>query len=166
VSSAQGTASRRQHCEFRPRTSTQSSGTILMVKHNGMKRTSSAVDLLVRIDRTCSVPMRLQLERELRHAIQSGRLRHGSPLPSSRALASDLGLSRGVVVEAHEQLLAEGYLRADRGSATRVAIRSAAPGVRWGNRACHQNRACRRLALRPRLSIDATPIVCERLMAM
>lgn len=91
-----------------------------------MKRTSSAVDLLVRIDKTCSVPMRLQLERELRHAIQSGRLRHAAPLPSTRALATDLGLSRGVVVEAYEQLLAEGYLSAHRGSATRVAGRRTA----------------------------------------
>jgi GntR family transcriptional regulator/MocR family aminotransferase len=88
-----------------------------------MKRTSSAVDLLVRIDRTRGVPVRLQLERELRCAIQSGRLQHGAPLPSTRALASDLGLSRGVVVEAYEQLLAEGYLSAHRGSATRVAGR-------------------------------------------
>jgi GntR family transcriptional regulator / MocR family aminotransferase len=91
-----------------------------------MKKTSSAVDLLVHIDRTGSVPMRLQLERELRRAIQSGRLRHGAPLPSTRALATDLGLSRGVVVEAYEQLLAEGYLSAHRGSATRVAGRRTA----------------------------------------
>ncbi len=70
--------------------------------------------------------MRLQLERELRRAIQSGRLRHGALLPSTRTLATDLGLSRGVVVEAYEQLLAEGYLSARGGSATRVAGRETA----------------------------------------
>jgi GntR family transcriptional regulator / MocR family aminotransferase len=91
-----------------------------------MKRTSSAVDLLVRLDRSGAVPMRLQLERELRRAIQTGRLRHGAPLPSTRAFAADLGLSRGVVVEAYEQLLAEGYLSAHQGSATRVAGRRTA----------------------------------------
>ena len=73
--------------------------------------------------------MRLQLERELRRAIQSGRLRHGTSLPSTRAFATDLGLSRGVVVEAYEQLLAEGYLSAHRGSATRVAGRRTADDV-------------------------------------
>ena len=78
--------------------------------------------------------MRAQLERELRAAIQNGRLANGFPLPSTRALAADLGLSRGVVVEAYEQLLAEGYLTAHARSATRVSARQApvqpaGPGV-------------------------------------
>jgi GntR family transcriptional regulator/MocR family aminotransferase len=72
------------------------------------------------------VPLRLQLERELRSAIQGGRLSGGSLLPSTRALAADLELSRGVVVEAYEQLLAEGYLTAQHGAATRVATRQTA----------------------------------------
>jgi GntR family transcriptional regulator / MocR family aminotransferase len=88
-----------------------------------MKRTTSLTELLVRIDRKGSVPFRHQLERELRHTIQSGRLPAGAPLPSTRTLAQDLALSRGVVVEAYEQLLAEGYLHARRGSGTRVAPR-------------------------------------------
>ncbi|HEU4369532.1 MAG TPA: PLP-dependent aminotransferase family protein [Methylomirabilota bacterium] len=67
--------------------------------------------------------MRTQFERELRDAIRTGRLRPGTLLPSSRSLAADLGLSRGVVVEAYEQLHAEGYLAARHGSATRVAAR-------------------------------------------
>jgi GntR family transcriptional regulator/MocR family aminotransferase len=79
--------------------------------------------MLVRIDRKAAMPLRLQLERELRHAIQIGRLVAGAPLPSTRALASDLELARGVVVEAYEQLLAEGYLVAHHGSGTRVAGR-------------------------------------------
>jgi GntR family transcriptional regulator/MocR family aminotransferase len=94
-----------------------------------MKRITSAADLLVRLDRGASVPMRLQLEQELRRAIQSGRLQHGALLPPTRVLATDLGLSRGVVVEAYEQLLAEGYLTAHRGSATRVAGRRTAESV-------------------------------------
>jgi GntR family transcriptional regulator/MocR family aminotransferase len=89
-----------------------------------IKRTTSAAELLIRLDRGASIPLRLQLERELRRAIQSGRLSHRAPLPSTRVLATDLGLSRGVVVEAYEQLLAEGYLSAHRGSATRVAGRA------------------------------------------
>src|SRR5262245_45453223 len=88
-----------------------------------MKRTSSAPDLLLHLERGNGAPLRIQLERELRDAIRSGRLRHGAQLPSSRALAADLGVSRGLVVEAYEQLLAEGYLLARLGSATTVARR-------------------------------------------
>lgn len=44
----------------------------------------------------------MQLERELRLAIQRGRLKADALVPSTRALAADLGLSRGVVVEAYE----------------------------------------------------------------
>jgi GntR family transcriptional regulator/MocR family aminotransferase len=91
-----------------------------------MKRTTSAPELFVRLERGNGVPLRLQLERELRRAIQSGRLSAGALLPSTRALADDLELSRGVVVEAYEQLLAEGYLSAQHGSATRVAARQTA----------------------------------------
>ena len=69
------------------------------------------------------MPLRVQLQRELRSAIQTGRLKAGALLPSTRVLAADFELSRGVVVEAYEQLLAEGYLRAHHGSATLVAGR-------------------------------------------
>lgn len=88
-----------------------------------MKRTTSSPELLLRIERRAGVALRAQLEQELRGAIRAGRLRPGSELPSTRVLAADLGLSRGIVVEAYEQLLAEGYLTAHRGSATSVAAR-------------------------------------------
>ncbi|HEX5928071.1 MAG TPA: PLP-dependent aminotransferase family protein [Solirubrobacterales bacterium] len=71
-------------------------------------------------------PRRAQLETGLREAIRCGRLRPDSRLPSSRALAAELGVSRRLVVEAYEQLAAEGYLLARRGSGTRVAPRAAA----------------------------------------
>ncbi len=61
------------------------------------------------------------LERALRDAIGSGRLAAGSTMPSTRALASDLGLSRATVVAAYQQLQTEGYLRAQQGSGTVVA---------------------------------------------
>ncbi|MFF9199432.1 PLP-dependent aminotransferase family protein [Streptomyces sp. NPDC014779] len=72
------------------------------------------------------------LQEALREAVRTGRLAAGTRLPSSRALAADLGVSRGLVTEAYEQLVAEGYLRSDRGSGTWVggAARAAAPGVR------------------------------------
>jgi GntR family transcriptional regulator / MocR family aminotransferase len=66
-------------------------------------------------------PRRVQLEEMLRAAVRDGRLRPGSRLPSSRALAAQLGISRRLVVEVYEQLAAEGYLVAAPGSGTRVA---------------------------------------------
>jgi GntR family transcriptional regulator / MocR family aminotransferase len=64
---------------------------------------------------------RAGLERAIRAAIRNGRLGAGERLPSSRALASDLGLARGTVAEAYAQLAAEGYLRTSQGAPTRVA---------------------------------------------
>jgi len=97
-----------------------------------MKGTASPAELLIRVDRSAPVSLRAQLERELRRAIQTGRLEAGLLLPATRTLAADLGLSRELVVEAYEQLHAEGYLTAHRGSATRVARRP--PGVEWFRR--------------------------------
>jgi GntR family transcriptional regulator/MocR family aminotransferase len=62
-----------------------------------------------------------QLIDALRDAIAGGRLAPGTRLPSSRALATDLKLSRGVVVEAYEQLVAEGRLLSRQGAGTVVA---------------------------------------------
>ncbi|HEX9042086.1 MAG TPA: PLP-dependent aminotransferase family protein [Trebonia sp.] len=78
-------------------------------------------ELLVRLDREAGQPLRAQLEGSLREAIRDGRLRGGERLPSSRALARELGVSRGMVQECYGQLLAEGYLTSRSGSATRVA---------------------------------------------
>jgi GntR family transcriptional regulator/MocR family aminotransferase len=86
-------------------------------------RTTSKTDLLVSVDRASDVSLRLQVERQLRQAVQSGRLRSGAALPSTRTLAADLGLSRGLIVEAYEQLTAEGYLTSAHGSGTRVGVR-------------------------------------------
>ena len=91
-------------------------------------RTSSVLELLVEIDRSSAEPLHRQLERALRAAVRDGRLAPASALPSTRALASQLGVSRGIVVEAFEQLAAEGYLATRPGGATRVArIPTSAP---------------------------------------
>ena len=64
---------------------------------------------------------RVQIEQQLRDGIRSGRLRGGMALPPSRTLAADLGVSRGVVVDAYAQLTAEGYLLARPRAGTRVS---------------------------------------------
>ncbi|MGI8880796.1 MAG: PLP-dependent aminotransferase family protein [Jatrophihabitans sp.] len=69
--------------------------------------------------------VRASLEQALRDAVQSGRLRPGTRLPSSRSLAADLDISRNTVAEVYVQLAAEGWLTARRGSVTRVAAGAA-----------------------------------------
>jgi GntR family transcriptional regulator/MocR family aminotransferase len=61
------------------------------------------------------------LERALRDAIRAGRLAPGTRLPSTRALAADLGWARGTVAGAYSQLVAEGWLSARAGAGTVVA---------------------------------------------
>jgi GntR family transcriptional regulator/MocR family aminotransferase len=75
------------------------------------------------------VPLHRQIETSIREAIRAGRLPRGSSLPPSRALAADLGVSRGVVVEAYQQLTAEGYLAGRSGGYTRVAAGPAPPAA-------------------------------------
>src|ERR687897_142812 len=82
-------------------------------------RTSSA-ELLIELDRSQPRGLRAQVEDELRDSIRSGRLTPGAQLPSTRALAADLGVTRGVIVDAYDQLLAEGYLTSRPGSGTVV----------------------------------------------
>jgi GntR family transcriptional regulator / MocR family aminotransferase len=70
--------------------------------------------------------VRAALETALRDAVRTGRLGAGMRLPSSRALADDLGISRNTIAIAYGQLVAEGWLTAQQGSGTRVASRAVA----------------------------------------
>ena len=84
-----------------------------------------AADLLVELDRSQPRGLRAQLEHRLRQAITRGSLPPETVLPPSRVLASELGVSRSLVVGAYEQLAVEGYLQARQGSGTRVAAQRA-----------------------------------------
>jgi GntR family transcriptional regulator/MocR family aminotransferase len=107
--------------------------------------TSAGLDLHIELSGTRP---RAALEAALRDAVRSGRLAAGTALPSSRALAADLGLARNTVADAYGQLVAEGWLAARHGSGTWVAEQAAripaagpaqalaaAPGVRYDLRA-------------------------------
>jgi len=83
--------------------------------------TTSGPELLVELDRTAPEPLHRQLANGLRDAIRTGRLAPATRLPSTRALAADLGVSRRLVVDAYSQLAAEGFLLSTHGSGTRVA---------------------------------------------
>ncbi|MET7690125.1 PLP-dependent aminotransferase family protein [Streptomyces sp. NPDC005483] len=63
----------------------------------------------------------------LREAVRTGRLAPGTRLPSSRALAADLGIARNTVADAYADLVAEGWLTARQGSGTRVSDRTVVP---------------------------------------
>jgi GntR family transcriptional regulator / MocR family aminotransferase len=84
-------------------------------------RQFQARELFVVLDRLERTPMARQLEEQLREAIQSGRLLAGHQLPSTRMLADELGVSRGVVVRAYSQLGAEGYVTLRQGANPHVS---------------------------------------------
>src|SRR5213596_3215174 len=86
------------------------------------RRSSIIAFEMVRLDRTSNEPLHQQLYRQIRDELVSGSFSDGSSrLPSSRALAADLGISRLTVNLAFEKLHAEGYLRSRVGSGTFVA---------------------------------------------
>ncbi|KMS67501.1 GntR family transcriptional regulator [Streptomyces viridochromogenes] len=73
--------------------------------------------------------LRRGLTDALRDAVRTGRLAPGTRLPSSRALAADLGIARNTVADAYADLVAEGWLTARQGSGTRVAERRVVPSA-------------------------------------
>jgi GntR family transcriptional regulator/MocR family aminotransferase len=100
-----------------------------MANHTGPVPGRSGPALLLEIDRSGELPLHEQIERGLRERIRSGQLSGDTRLPSTRALARELGISRGVVTEAYGQLAAEGYLATSQGAPVRVAkaVRAASP---------------------------------------
>jgi GntR family transcriptional regulator / MocR family aminotransferase len=82
---------------------------------------SSTSTLDLGIDRDDREPIQEQIARQIRELVLAGRLRPQSRIPSSRALAEELGVARATVVEAYGQLAGEGYLETRSGSATRIA---------------------------------------------
>jgi len=98
-------------------------------RHVRRDRASPRPELLIALARRGHGAMHGQIQQALREAIRECRLRPGMAVPSTRTLADDLGVSRGVVVEAYDQLIAEGYLVATPGSATRVTTSARRAGV-------------------------------------
>jgi GntR family transcriptional regulator / MocR family aminotransferase len=80
-----------------------------------------AVRLATRRDRGDAEPVYRQLLRLLQQAILTSQLPPGTKLPSSRTLASDLGIARNTVLHVYDQLTAEGYVLSTTGSGTYVA---------------------------------------------
>lgn len=77
--------------------------------------------LPVRLDRADPRPLGTQLADQVRRLVHDGVLARDDRMPASRRLAADLGVSRSVVEQAFDQLLAEGWLEARQGAGTWVA---------------------------------------------
>lgn len=84
------------------------------------------VDLGIAVDRAAGTPLPDQVEQLVHALIARGELGPGDALPSSRALAAELTVSRGVVVEAYDRLLRHGLLVSRPGGAVRVSAELAA----------------------------------------
>lgn len=74
----------------------------------------------IQLDRAAEQSLPAQLVAALRESIDEGAMRPGEPLPATRVVATRLGVSRGTVVSAYEQLIAEGYLASGQGRGTIV----------------------------------------------
>ena len=79
------------------------------------------MDVVLQLSTDTAKPAYQRLAEAIREGILSGRFRPGEKLPPTRALSSTLSLARNTVLEAYEQLMAEGYLSARHGSGTFVA---------------------------------------------
>ncbi|MEO8881012.1 MAG: PLP-dependent aminotransferase family protein [Gemmatimonadaceae bacterium] len=95
-----------------------------------------------------------QIERQLREAIRSGKLRRSEPIPSTRYLAIQLGVSRPIVVDAYAQLAAEGYITLRQGARPRVS--TAAPTLAVSGAIVRARAAPRR---EPRVRYDFLPAI-------
>lgn len=85
------------------------------------RATSIVPPLNIALDPAAPAPIYRQLYEGLRRVILNGSLPQGTKLPSTRALALELDIGRNTVINAYEQLLAEGYLESKIGSGTYVA---------------------------------------------
>ncbi|MEO9254170.1 MAG: PLP-dependent aminotransferase family protein, partial [Tepidiformaceae bacterium] len=79
------------------------------------------MDVVLELSHAGGRPAYQRLAEAIREGILSGRFRAGEKLPPTRALAASLVLARNTILEAYEQLIAEGYLSARHGSGTFVA---------------------------------------------
>src|SRR5712672_3930130 len=83
-----------------------------------MKRVASGILPVIAVDRKAPKPLHRQIYNVYRTAIVDGSLRPGQRIPSTRVLASELGVSRSPVLNAYAQLLAEGYFESRVGAGT------------------------------------------------
>jgi GntR family transcriptional regulator / MocR family aminotransferase len=122
-----------------------------------MKKVPSGIVPMIALDRKAPKPLHRQIYDAYCEAIVEGRLHSGQRIPSSRSLASELGVSRFPVVNAYAQLLAEGYFESRVGAGTIVSSSlpdlptpSKPMGARLAATSSRDRSVSRRSALLPR----------------
>ena len=85
-----------------------------------MKKVPSALSPVIAVDRKATKPLHKQIYDSYRDMIVGRNLEPGQQIPSTRALATELRISRIPVLTAYSQLLAEGYFETRAGSGTFV----------------------------------------------
>ena len=86
-------------------------------------RGAEGAALALSVDRGSATPLHAQLSAQLRAFVLAGRVAPGARLPSTRALAAELGIARSTAVLAAEQLVAEGYVEGRAGAGLFVSTR-------------------------------------------
>jgi GntR family transcriptional regulator/MocR family aminotransferase len=117
-----------------------------------MAKSSAGTLLALSVSFSTKAPLHRQIYTGIKNGILQGQLRPGVRLPSTRSIANDLGLSRTTVLNAFDQLSAEGYLEGKIGSGTRVA--SYIPGDLRKQTARRQARSLK-LRSQPKISARA-----------
>lgn len=122
-------------------------------------RTAPTWSLPLAVDRRDPAPVQVQIARGLAARIQSGALRPGAALPSSRALARALGVHRNTVLAAYGELAAEGWIEAARAKGTFVsrALPARSPRPLLEAPAAAPARAGFRLPARPATPVRTAP---------
>lgn len=117
------------------------------------------VDLPIVLDRAAPEPLREQLMNQLRRIISTGSVRADTPMPSSRALATVLGISRNTVMACYLELEGDGLVYGVHGSGTFVADQGTAPSTAERARVPDSAQATRVIDLTPG---DIDPSVMAR----
>ena len=124
-----------------------------------MKRISDSPTLPITVDPEGSDPLHRQIYDWFQRAIVSGQLTQRQRVPSTRMLAAELGISRIPVLQAFDQLKAEGYVQTFAGSGTCVSSSIPQEGIGRPSgmiRPSLQKRGARKIA-RPSLPRKAAP---------
>ena len=85
-----------------------------------MPKRAASITPLIALDRSSTEPLHTQIYKALRGAIARGELRAGQRVPSTRAISVEVGVSRVTILDAYEQLLAEGYCETRKGAGTYI----------------------------------------------
>jgi len=106
-----------------------------------MRKFAGAISPVIAVDRHSTRPMYQQIYDACRAAIIAHNLSSGQQIPSTRALATELGISRIPILDAYAQLIAEGYFETRPGAGTFVSSSLPAPATARANEKPGRNEA-------------------------